>query len=145
MTLSAWKFHKDKEVAMIFSRVNLSTQCAHPGLIGAHNNKDVFSVKTRFFILVDDLDVGQPLTVRADFVLAFDDQYAIVLERAISFSSGLEIKVSNRGVPLGAGRRFVPVAVVSAKRRVCAAAGFVSGFAPEESLHIRRVEDQRVE
>jgi hypothetical protein len=62
MTLSAWKFHKDKEVAMVFSRVNLSHQAAHAGLIGAHNNKDVFGVKTRFFILVDDLDVGQPLT-----------------------------------------------------------------------------------
>ena len=144
MTLSAWKFHKDKEVAMVFSRVNLSHQAAHAGLIGAHNNKDVFSVKTRFFILVDDLDVGQPLTIRADLVLAFDDQYAIVLKRAMSFSSGLEIKVSNRSVPLGAGRRFVSIAVVSAKRRVCATAGFMSGFAPEESFHIRRVEDYRV-
>ena len=91
MTLSAWKFHEDKEVAMVFSRVNLSHQSAHAGLIGAHNNKEIFSVKTHFFILVDDLDVGQPLAIRADLVLAFDDQYAIVLKRAMSFSSGLEI------------------------------------------------------
>jgi len=145
MTLSAWKFHEDKEVAMVFSRVNLSHQSAHAGLIGAHNNKEIFSVKTHFFILVDDLYVGQPLAIRADLVLAFDDQYAIVLKRAMSFSSGLEIKVSYRGVPLGEGGRFVPIAVVSAKRRVCAAAGFMFGFAPEESLHIRRVEDYRVE
>src|SRR5262245_52895802 len=93
-------------------------------------NKEVFSVKTRFFILFDDLDVGQPLTICADLVLSFDYQYAFVLKRAMSFSSGLEIKVSDRSVPLGAGRRFVPIAVVSAKRRVCAAAGFMSGFAP---------------
>src|SRR5262245_63207426 len=130
MTLSAWKFHKDKEVAMVFSRMNLSHQAAHAGLIGAHNNKEVFSVKTRFFILVDDLDVGQPLTIRADLVLAFNDQYAIVLKRAMSFSPGLEIKVRNRGVPLGEGGRFVPIAVVSAKRRVCAAAGLIDGLAP---------------
>src|SRR5262245_19555927 len=145
MTLSAWKFHKDEEVAMVFSRVNLSHQAAHAGLIGAHSNKEVFSVKTRFFIFVDDLDVGQPLTIRADLILAFDDQYAIVLKRAMSFSPGLEINVGNRSVPLGEGGRFVPIAVVSAKRRVCVAGGFMSGIAPEESLHIRRVEDYRVE
>src|SRR5262245_31763992 len=130
---------------MVFSRVNLSLQAAHAGLIGAHNDKEVFSVKTRFFILFDNLDVCQPLTIRSDLVLAFDYQYAIVLKRAMSLSSGLEIKVSNRGVPLGAGRRFVPIAVILAKRRVCATAGFMSGFAPEKSFHIRRVEDYRVE
>jgi hypothetical protein len=130
---------------VVFPRVNLFHQAAYTGLIGAHQNKQIFSVKSRSFIFIDDLDVGQPLTIRADLVLAFDNQYAVIFERAISFGSGFEIKISNRSVPFGFSRYFVPVAVVPAKRRVCAAASFMSGFAPEEPLHIRRVENYCVE
>jgi hypothetical protein len=58
---------------MVLTGVGLFLQPAHCGPVLPHYDEQVLRVEAVRFIAVDDLNVREPLAIRADFVLAFDD------------------------------------------------------------------------
>lgn len=50
-----------------------------------HNNKQVFRDVSHVGIYLYNFDMGKPLAVRANFVLALDNQYSAIPQNPIGF------------------------------------------------------------
>ena len=69
-------FPKNKEIGVIFPRVDLAHYPAHPGAILPKYNKEVFCHEMKTLAYCHNLHVRKALTIRADLILAFDDKDA---------------------------------------------------------------------
>jgi hypothetical protein len=58
---------------VIFARVRLLLQPADRWSVGSHEDKKVFRVEAFRLILIDYLNMRQPLAVRAYLILTLDD------------------------------------------------------------------------
>lgn len=58
---------------MILAGVGLLLEAAHGRPIPSHDDEQVLGVEAARLVAVDEFDMREPLAVRADFVLAFDD------------------------------------------------------------------------
>jgi hypothetical protein len=79
-------------------------------IVPKHDEK-IVNLESHRGQLVDDLDVGEPLPVGADFILAFYDQNAAGFQHAKRFPRAAEIQVQHRLVVL-LGRMSGAVVVV---------------------------------
>src|SRR4029453_2463207 len=104
------------------------------------------SIEPQRGIAIDDLDVREPLPIRAHLFLAFHDENTVSLEHAGGFSAALLVESNDRGVPLGALPAGGPAARISRpKGCVRARAGKLACRTTKKSLHVRRIEDHAVE
>jgi hypothetical protein len=58
---------------VVFPGVNLAQHSADAGFVSTQDHKQVLHNKSLFLKLIDKFDMGQPLLVRADFILTFQD------------------------------------------------------------------------
>src|SRR5688572_27259550 len=98
---------------MVFACMDLLQHAGYSGLVMANHDKQVLAVKPELFVIVDDFNMGKPLPVGRNFVLAFDDGDALRLENAGRLMACLVVKISHSSVPLRtAFVLFVAVTVV---------------------------------
>jgi len=83
---------------VVFAGVNLSQEPAHAGFVCAENHKQVFYHETHYGQFVDDLNVGKPLLVGADFVLALYDIDTFWFQHSISLVCPFEVEIEHRFV-----------------------------------------------
>ena len=77
---------------MIFAGVDLLDDPARAGFVLAHEYEQVLDDETQARICLHDFDMREPLPVRADLVLALNDQCPAIPEYAVGFFSGLGVK-----------------------------------------------------
>jgi hypothetical protein len=92
-------------------------------LVKPHHDEKILGIKAQGLVLVDDLDVSEPLAVGAHLVLAFYDKDAVGTQYAMCFPSGLEIKVQYCVVPLGTAIGSLAVGIVLPKSAVRSCTG----------------------
>src|SRR3972149_370929 len=111
---------------MILSGVLLPLDAANGRVFRPDEHKQVFGEKAERRVLVDDFNVGEPLSVRAYLVLTLHDHHAVPFQHAIGFPTGLEIKIQNGIVILWALRGSLTVRVGSPERGIGSRPGQVS-------------------
>ena len=85
---------------MVLARVNLLLQPGHHGSVRSRDHEKILRVEAEALVLVDDLDVGQPLAIGADLILTLDDQHPFAPQNAPGLTTGLEVQVGDGRVPL---------------------------------------------
>ena len=61
---------------MVLSGVNLANHPANAWPVSAKDNKQIFRDEPNLLVHLNDLDMGEPLAICADFVLAFYNENA---------------------------------------------------------------------
>ena len=62
---------------MIFARMDLRFQVNDSRFASSDDDEQIFGYEAHSFTSFDDFNVGQPLAIRADGILAFDNEYAL--------------------------------------------------------------------
>src|SRR5262245_24373716 len=94
-----------QEVRVVLARVPRVEQARDAGPVRPADHEQVLAVEAHDPEGVHQLDVGEPLPVRGDLVLALDDEDAVRAQDAKGLLAGLEIQVDNGVVvfrPIGA-------------------------------------------
>ena len=90
-------------MGMVLSRVHLLHGAAHAGPVVPNHDEQILRDESRLFVRLHDLDVREPLAVRAYFVLALHDKNAAFAQDPVRFTSGVQIQVEHRFVVFAPG------------------------------------------
>ena len=76
---------------MVLPGVDLFLEPAHARCVRPYDDKEILRVKAKVRVGVDDLDVRQPLSIRANLVLTLYDQHAVLTKDAVSLTAGSHV------------------------------------------------------
>jgi hypothetical protein len=125
---------------VILPGVNLSDQAAHAGPVRAHQHEEILDDEAAARVVVDHLDVGEPLPIRAHLVLALHDEDAAGAEDAQRLMPGLRVEFQD-GLVIPPGEA-VPGRIVGVVILVVLVSDV--GRAPGR-VHVGRIEDESVQ
>src|SRR2546428_10282550 len=94
-------------------------------MIPPHHDEKVLAVKAHPFALVDDFNVTQVLFVRANLILALDDQNTILPEDTVGLLARFGVHAEDCVVPLRAALGRFTIRVVLSKGTVAASPSHV--------------------
>lgn len=123
---------------MILPRVQLSQHPADARSVVSEDDEQVVNLEPNFRQLVDDLDMRESLSVRANLVLALHDQYAARFQNPERLCRSPEVQVED-GFMVFLGRVDNPVVVV-----IMLVVLVVLMRRPPGCVHVGRVENDTV-
>ena len=93
--------------------MNLSLGSADDRAVESDDDEQVLGVEPVFLILVDDLNVSQPLRIGADFILTFDNKNPVLSQDPMRFPRCLKVQIHDSRMPfrLAIGRLTIGVGV----------------------------------
>jgi len=77
---------------MVLSGMDLTNDPADTGSVLSHDNKEIFSDKSHILAIAHDLNMGEILAVRADFILTLNYQDAAVPQNPMRFPCTIPIE-----------------------------------------------------
>jgi len=123
---------------MVFPGVNLPQKAADTGAIHPYHNKQILDDEPGNRKLVDNFDVGQPLLVGADFILAFHDVNPFGPQDAVCLAGPAEIQIQHCLVVLLQTVLRAIIVVIRLEVLVILVRG------PARRVHVRRVENNTI-
>ena len=123
---------------MIFSCVYLLLRGTHTRSICSCNHKQVFGDESRTRIGLHDFDMGEPLPVRANLVLALYNHHSPIPKDAVSLDSRVFVKGEDGFVVFSPMSVGVVIAIVALEW------GLPGVGCPAGGVHIRRIEHNAI-
>ncbi len=125
--------------------MNLFLQATYARSVRADHYKQILRIKSNPLILVDDFYVCEVLTIRADLILAFHNEYATLPKDAMRLSGGAVIQLQNCRVPLCTLAILIAIGVMFSECLVGTRSGLLMVLFAEESLHVGRIQNDTVD
>lgn len=110
-----------EKARVVLARVNLADSEAHAGAVPAHHDEQILGNETKGSARFHDFDMGEPLPVRADLILALHDKDSTFTANAASLPARVAVQRQDSLVmlvPRPVPRSVVPIVLLERRVRL---------------------------